>query len=510
MNFKANGVSCTSILKATAVTLIILLSCAFILCAYEINEGHVKETTAQVPRIIAIEDENGSTVLLSVDNSLRVDLGESGIVSDIMLSSNGDRAFYIVRNTEGSFLCTRTLSALINDRYVIGEGAVSYLLSKTNRRAVYLTEEGSLFYAKDGAFSVKVSDKVGQYYFSDDGGTLIYSAKSESGIQCIYSYNGKTSALLYENADIVKASEDLSYLLLSSGSSLIRFDVKSSSYSILSDSFEDLEAIIGDAVYFSFTNEDGASSLFCFDGQQTLVTDKLHSVELASDTVIVYSEQTDGEYEKIYKVITSRKERSEAVLSGSELHGFIYSAKASALYYNDASGEQEMLIKATVADGKITKFSVVDTDTQHVCGIVSGKIVYLKNFNPISNTADLYCNSERIRSGVAINEISSLPDYNPSVRTYTWVHRGIVTTGYACLEIPGADALAYTADGKIYTFDGKYERVISVGELKNILPISSATVAIRADGALTVSVGGKIKDKKITVKRFISVSAYSK
>ena len=508
MDTKANNISPHKALIAGYIALITLLSTIFIICAYAVKDYPGAGYSTENPRIIAFGDKDGRTVILSPDNALTVTLEESGKVSDITLSANGRKVFYVLTDTDGSVLCSRTLSSLTNDRTVISDRVKSYLISKSNERLAYLTKDGILYYLDSSNRITEVSERVDDYYLSEDGRTLIYTAGNEIGIPRVYLFDGKSSSLLYKNARILDVFGDLESLLLGSESSLIRFDVRRGTYEILSVSFEKLVASYGDVIYYSLTNADGSSSLYCHDGNERLLSDKLSSVVFtAKAPMVVFTEMSEDGLSSVYKLSVGGN-GSPITLAGEELVGFIATDDAAQLFYNDVSGEQEMLIKATLSGGTVSKLTVVDTDTDHICGIVLGKVIYIKNFNPISCTADLYCNSERLRSGVSLTDISELPDHTPAVRSYTWVHRGIIGTGYACIDVYGADTLTYSAGGKIYTFDGKDEREIGIGAIKNSFPISEDTVVLRDDGILRISNGGKFKEKDYTVSEFIRIKPY--
>ena len=72
--------------------------------------------------------------------------------------------------------------------------------------------------------------------------------------------------------------------------------------------------------------------------------------------------------------------------------------------------------------------------------------------------------------------------------------------------------ITYTRQGDYNLPDLKLqeqdEREIGIGAIKNSFPISEDTVALRDDGILRISNGGKFKEKDYTVSEFIRIKPY--
>jgi len=502
---------CSPMQKLIAVcsALLLFLSFIFILCAYVTNRfSHLSPTDVSLSEFVAFADGEGKVRIVSAENGFCIELDEEGTVSDLTLSAKKDKIFYIVHENESKTLCSRTLSALVFKREVIGEHVLSYSVNRTADKIVYLSTGGSLYLVdtRSGAEQTEIAGRVSEYHTSDSGDVTVYCAKNESGRSCVYSFDGNESELLYENAEIVDINDNAYRVTVSSVNKLVSINVKDGSSSILSESFGSLEAVSDGCIYYSVRGEDGLSSLYCHDGSEFLISNRVSGIPFKSDApFLVYSEPgEDGDSEEYFALVRSVSSR----ISGHALSEFCLSTDGGTFFYNDASREQEILIKASVTPNGLSDFSVVDTDVAHVCGTVRGKVVYVKNFNPITGVSDLYCGGIRIRTGVSMNEYTHLPDYVPPIRTYTWVHTGIVSTGYVCRPIRGSEALIYSADGKIFTFDGKDERDMCIGELSGAYPISEELLLCGTSDSITVSREGKLTEKKYTFSHFIYIKPY--
>lgn len=501
------------ILAAVYSLLLMTLSALMVAGAYILGSMQLDTYSGDEPaRLIAFSDSKGNVTVISPDNAMRIELDEYGTVSDLKLSARGDRLFYIVYENESSILCSRKLSSLVYERRVHGEDVTSYILSRDGDALVCLTANGTLLYAgTDGeAYPKEIDTRVSGYCTSEGIEKIIYSAKREGGREHVYSFDGEASELLYENATILDSGEGPSSILLTSQGRLILLDGENGEGRVISESFGELIQSRDGVIYYTMRKDDGTQSLFCYDGEEKLVTDSLCDVVFTSKKpLIVYTELAEDGYTEEYKVLIGGHTESIETLSGSDYSDFAASEDGSLLFFNDASKKQEMLIRANVGESSLSSFSVIDTDTKHVCAIVGNKILYIKNFNPISSTADLYCNSERIHSGVNVNELIPFPDYVAPVRSYTWVHQGIVSTGYVCQRVQGVEAVVYNADGKVYFYAGKDEYPIGIGDAKDVLIISDDTAVYKGEDEMLILKDGRVSKKSYRADRFLHVKGYN-
>lgn len=488
--------------KALLITLLLLTSAFFVALAYIYSTyPELLASEPSLPEYVCFADIDGNTVLVSEDGHMKLTLEEYGTVDGVVFNQKQDRVFYVWNDGTRSRLVSRHVSTLIYDRSIISENAVSFVLSADTEAVAFLSSRNELI-LRVGESEKVIDVNVTEYFFSGDGKRLIYEKQNADGHGVdLYKYESGEVRLILKGTDVIMTDGDCSSALILSDRILSRYIASTNEILPLCEKLEEL-IYAGDILYYTEESEDGLS-LICNDGTPKVISDRLDSVVYSNDSIpfVVFSEYGD-DGEIAYKTLYSTGSITE--LGGDNLYGFMTDGER--IYYTDASKDQTMLIGAYVAEGAIHSFTVIDTDIDLLCGIISGKPIYIKNFNPISNEADLYFNSERIHSSISTEDIGNMPEYLSDVYSFDYVYRGIPGERCACVHIYNSEAVLYNADGRLYRFDGRDEIPLCISELKNAYPISEDSLAAYEGGILTVISGAKKTNVGVVISRFIPLS----
>lgn len=337
----------------------------------------------------------------------------------------------------------------------------SYYVSLDKTKVVYVVENGDGQYklrrcdvSSDSAKTFDICDNVGDWNVNADASEIVYIDKSTDYI-FRYSFENDRSVNLSTVADNLQHIGNDGLIFYTHNDVFYCLDSNEAYSSRIAESFEGIQHITSDALYYSCDNNESRSvGKFSFENKsdETLVSDIEYVIKIYDSGEMYYKKKDiiykNGESEEVsliyYRstygttdvclsdedsiVITTAEDRAyiafyekslldgkmtlcvveqdlrtrfssniDNIMLGGNENEFLYTAncndetKSGELYSVIYSGDR--FIPATLIDTDVFKHSVTVTD--------NGKIMYLKNYDMGNEVGDLYADGSFVDDNVS-------------------------------------------------------------------------------------------------------------
>jgi hypothetical protein len=290
---------------------------------------------------IALHDVEEDNTIIAVDSkalSKRID----GNV-ETRRSAKGNLC--VARGVDGD---SRPLYSITDDGIsMITDYASTFQVASEGGAVAYKDRDGALFLysVKDKKISEITSDEVADFVISPDGGTILFSAKRNEGMNALYaSRSGKTARIASNGMPIAVADKGARILYNDpNNSSLYATDIENEGKRKLASDFLQVLGINTDKTEIIFSGQDRRSYIFSMKGEK----EKLSNSELTYASPYRF-------YSEFYYIVSV----------SSNTKGFLdsvfYDESNNVFYINDKFESEKLASKAeglTVSfDGKIVHY----------------------------------------------------------------------------------------------------------------------------------------------------------
>ncbi len=473
-----------------------------------------REYDDALPPYAAVLGTDGGVSIVGTSSKKIITLSSEDKVSDLLLNEKEDRLFFIATDKAGTrMLCSRYISNLIYESNVIAKNVDNFLINNLGKVIAYKDLDGRLFYFDSDSKDehVLVSENCNDYYLSHTGKLLVYTATVD-GVTNIYKYDGK-STLICGDAELVSVKNDLGRLYYRYAGGLVLYNMSANEKTILAQTCTDILRIYDNEtlVYYTVVDrEKGTKSLMCSKkGEARLVCDGFAELVLTNEGrgALVFSRFADNK--TVYSLVVGNSVESMSDFNGFGLTDFTFADNASAVYYIDHLEEQTRLISARITDKGLERLSIVDTDVKMICGLIDGKSLYVKNFNPINLTVALYYNGEKISDKISVRETDDIDSHILKPETFEYSDGEETKSYLATIRLRSSETyLFYDKSGFICTFDGDRVRKITETNADSLYLISDDCILYSTGTGFYIRHRERETEVKVEVENFIFIEPY--
>lgn len=467
-----------------------------------------------LPPYAVILGTDGGVSLIGTSSKKIITLSSEDRVSDLLLNEKEDRLFFIATDKNGiRTLCSRYISNLIYESNVIAKNVESFLINNMGKIVVYKDIDGRLFYGEceEKSEHVMVSESCNEFYLSHTGKLLVYTATVD-GVTNIYKYDGKTT-LICGDAELVSVKKDLGRLYYRYAGGLVLYNLTANEKTILAQTCTDIIRIYDseNLVYYTVADrENGTMSLMCSKkGESLLMCEGFAETIKTNDGkgAIIFTRFDDNK--TVHSMIIGNNAEGMINFDGFGLTDFTFADNASMVYYVDHLEEQTRLIRAKITADGLDRLSIVDTDVKMICGLIDGKPLYIKHFNPINLTVALYYNAEKISDKISVRELDEIDSHILMPETFEYNDGEDVKSYLATIRLRSSETyLFYDRSGFICTFDGDRVKKITEANADSLYLISDDCILYSTGTGFYIKHKERETEVKVEVENFIFIEPY--
>lgn len=498
------------------LSLITLFVCVTLLAgAYLVNLfPERREYDDALPPYAAVLGTDGGVSLVGTSTNKIITLSSEDKVSDLLLNEKEDRLFFIATGKDGTrTLCNRYISNLIYESNVVAKNVDSFLINNMGKIVAYKDTDGRLFYGEceDKSEHVIVSESCNEYYLSHTGKNLVYTATVD-GVTNIYKYDGKNT-LICGDAEIVAVKKDLGRIYYKYAGGLVLYNMSANEKRILAQTCTDVVRIYDseNLVYYTVADREmGTKSLMCSrKGVSELICEGFAEAVKSNEGkgALIFSRFVDSKI--VYSVVVGDNTENIIDFNGSGLSDFTFANNASAVYYIDHLADQTRLIRARITEEGFDKLAIVDTDVKMICGLIDGKPLYVKNFNPINLSVSLYYNGERISDRISVRETDELDSHILIPETFEYDNGEEIKSYLATIRLRSSETyLFYDKTGFICTFNGDKVKKITETSADSLYLISDECILYSTGTGFYIKQEERETEVKVEVENFIFIEPF--
>jgi hypothetical protein len=467
-----------------------------------------------LPPYAAVLGTDGGVSLVGTSGQKIINLSSENEISDLLLNEKEDRLFFIASEKDGTrTLCSRYISNLIYESNVIAKNVDTFLINNLGRIVAYKDIDGRLFYGEcdEKSKHVLVSENCSEYYLSHTGKLLVYTAVVD-GVTNIYKYDGENT-LICGDAELVSVKKDLGRLYYRYAGGLVLYNMNANEKMILAQTCTDILKIYDSEslVYYTVADrEKGTKTLMCSKkGKTDVVCESFGELVLVNEGkgAIIFSRFVDNK--TVYSMVTGNNVDSLVDFSGFGLTDFTFADNASKVYYIDHLEDQTRLISARVTPEKLDKLSIVDTDVKMICGLIDGKPLYIKNFNPINLTVALYYNVEKVSDRVSVREAGEFDIHIIKPETFEYGEGDEARSYLVTTRLRSSETyLFYDNSGFICTFDGDRVNKVTEANASDLYLISNECILYSTGTGFYIKKKERETEVKVEVENFIFIEPF--
>lgn len=473
-----------------------------------------REYDDALPPYAAVLGTDGGVSLVGTSSQQIITLTSDSEVSDLLLNEKEDRLFFIATDKSGKrMLCSRYISNLIYESNVIAQNVDSFLINNMGKIVAYKDLDGRLFYGEcDGKEAhALVSDNCSEFYLSHTGKLLVYTTEVD-GVTNIYKYDGE-STLICGDAELVSVKNDLKRLYYRYAGGLVLYNMNANEKTILAQTCTDILRIYDSEtlVYYTVADrEKGTKSLMCSKkGEAKLICENFAELIKTNDGkgAIIFSRFEDNK--TVYSLTVGTQTEKLINFDGFGLTDFTFADNASTVYYIDHLADQTRLISAKINEDSLDKLSIEDVDVKMICGLINGKPLYIKNFNPINLTVALYYNGEKISEKVSVREADELDSHIIMPETFEYDNGEEVRSFLATIRLRSSETyLFYDKSGFICTFNGDRVKKITETNADSLYLISDECILYSTGTGFYIKHRERETEVKVEVENFIFIEPF--
>lgn len=408
-------------------------------------------------------------------------------VKSFYFSNNGKTLIYKLNNGYLYYLRVKGKK----DPVLIDTEVTSLAGVKNNDSTIYYLKGSQLFKKVIGKDSVKLTSNAETIHSITDNGEIYYTKKTSSSLKAtdyvIDDMMENDSAMTEPNAESFKKAQITGTYTYE----VIDWEAYYNEYNLYSEKL--LRDMLRDQLKDGIINI-GSQTLYYYDGNKEIViSENVHQVEASAGSSLVFSSAVASDFNKVKLSELSSASDVESSLTSASVslsyslviknntfdieqknaRSFIFSDNGESLYFIDQYDSEESigkLMKISI-DKAVKSLSEIDSNVSNNIYLhKNNRLLYFKNYDPATNSSDLYENGALLAENVAISTISAISNSNSliflsNINPATRLGSLYLLKGKKLTKISDyvAQAVAYSEKDIVYLYD--YDINKAKGEL---------------------------------------------